>query len=56
MFHLPKQVIRPNKKSPIKDLFNHTDGKKRPNINQIKEEIESVLKRNSSPLYLTTDR
>lgn len=38
MFHLPKQVIRPNKKSPIKDSIYHTnEGKKRPDINQIKE-------------------
>lgn len=54
MFHLPKQVIRPNKKSPIKDLLNNTDNKKRPDINQIKEEIESILKRNNSPLFLKT--
>lgn len=39
MFNLPNQVIRTSRKSPIKEYLNHTEEKKRPNINQIKEEI-----------------
>ena len=53
MFHLPKQSAKPTTKNSNKSYtINHSEIRKKPNINQIKYEIEFILKRSNNPLSI----